>query len=73
MADGRTPLLGELWRVTRTIPMPAAIPEVPAGTLLLVVGRAIERGSCESRVVWDGGTGWVSDWCTFWEPVDESR
>jgi hypothetical protein len=69
MTDRRVPSIGELWRATWSIPMPVC--NVPPGTLLLVVGRS--KDSCESRVIWDGGTGWVSDFCSFWEPVDEAR
>jgi hypothetical protein len=69
MADRRNPAIGELWRSTWRIPMPKT--SVPEGTMLLVVERS--KDSCESRVIWDGGTGWVSDFCSFWERVDEAR
>jgi len=43
------------------------------GTLLLIVERDMvdtDTGDGESRVVWEGGSGWISDLCIRWERVD---
>ena len=66
------PKVGELWRSTGTIHV-GLTRTIPPGTLLLVVKRQRGPAGGESRVTWGDETGWISDHCVLWEPVDESR
>jgi hypothetical protein len=38
--------------------------------VLVIVERQRGMVGGESRVIWEGGTGWISDHCVLWEPVD---
>jgi|LauGreDrversion4_2_1035121.scaffolds.fasta_scaffold255905_3 hypothetical protein len=63
--------VGELWRSTGTIHI-GLTRAIPPGALLLVVARGELDYAGESRVIWEGGTGWISDQCVLWEPVNEA-
>jgi hypothetical protein len=63
--------VGELWRSTGRI-MDGAGKWIPPGALLLVVARGEGDYAGESRVIWEGGYGWISDQCVLWEPVNEA-
>ena len=66
------PKIGELWRSTGSIvgvrPWRVILPD----TILLVVKRRQGTAGGESWVVWGDGTGWISDHCEQWEPVNEA-
>jgi hypothetical protein len=63
------PKVGELWRSTATLPL-GPLRRIPAGTVLVIVERQRGMVGGESRVIWEGGTGWISDHCVMWERVD---
>jgi hypothetical protein len=68
------PKVGDLWRSTGRI-MVGAGRWIHPGSLLLIVERDMvdtDTGDGESRVVWEGGSGWISDLCILWEPVNEA-
>jgi hypothetical protein len=64
------PKIGELWRSTGDIY--TGFRKIPQDTILIVTERQWGPAGGESRVLWDGGTGWISDRCTLWEPVNEA-
>jgi len=63
------PKVGELWRSTGTIHTGSRT--IPPDTILIVTERQQGPVGGESRVLWGDGTGWISDHCVLWEPVNE--
>ena len=64
------PKIGELWRSTGDIYI--GFRKIPLDTILIVTERQQGPAGGESRVLWGDGTGWISDHCTLWEPVNEA-
>jgi hypothetical protein len=63
------PKVGDLWRSTGTIHAGGRV--IPPDTILIVTERQQGPAGGESRVLWGDGTGWISDHCMLWEPVNE--
>jgi len=66
------PKVGELWRSTGSIAIPPSWRVILPDTILIVTARQQGPAGGESRVVWGDGTGWISDHCILWEPVNEA-